>query len=111
MQETLNVAKKMPQKTVKEEIYNKNKHQNILDAVRAAVDLEFDKISKMIQAELYNKYQLTSDELQSISLQKTKSKEGYLYVYSKQHENIKNKKLYFINCSKNGSIKKVITTK
>jgi hypothetical protein len=111
MQETLNVAKKMPQKTVKEEIYNKNKNQNILDAVRAAVDLEFDKISKLIQAELYNKYQLTSDELQSISLQKTKSKEGYLYVYSKQHENIKNKKLYFINCSKSGSIKKVITTK
>ena len=111
--EKVNKAKRIPQKTNKEELYKKNKNQNILEAVRAAVDLEFEKISKMIQAELYNKYELTSDELQSISLRKSKtsSKEAYMYVYSKKQQDIKNNKLYFINCSKKGSIKKVITTK
>ena len=111
--EKVNKANRIPQKTNKEVLFNKNKNQNILEAVRAAVDLEFEKISKMIQAELYNKYELTSDELQSISLRKSKtsSKESFMYVYSKKQQDIKNNKLYFINCSKSGSIKKVITTK
>jgi hypothetical protein len=109
----VNKAIKIPQKTTREEIYSKTKNQNILDAVRASVDLEFEKISTIIQTELYNRYELTSDELQSISLRKSKSssKEAYMYVYSKKQKDIKNNKLYFINCSKSGSIKKVITTK
>ena len=109
----VNKANRIPQKTTREEIYSKNKSQNILDAVRASVDLEFEKISTIIQTELYNRYELTSDELQSISLRKSKSNsnEGYMYVYSKKQNDIKNNKLYFINCSKSGSIKKVITTK
>ena len=109
----VNKANRIPQKTTREEIYSKNKNQNILDAVRASVDLEFEKISTIIQTELYNRYELTSDELQSISLRKSKSNsnEGYMYVYSKKQNDIKNNKLYFINCSKSGSIKKVITTK
>jgi hypothetical protein len=109
----VNKANRIPQKTTREEIFSKNKNQNILDAVRASVDLEFEKISTIIQTELYNRYELTSDELQSISLRKSKSssKEAYMYVYSKKQKDIKNNKLYFINCSKSGSIKKVITTK
>jgi hypothetical protein len=111
--EKVNGAKRISKKTIREEVFNKNKNQNILDAVRASVDLEFEKISKIIQAELYNKYQLTSNELQSISLRKSSSnsKEGYMYVYSKKQQDLKNNKFYFINCSKSGSIKKVITTK
>jgi hypothetical protein len=109
----VNKANRIPTKTVNEEIYSKSRNQNILDAVRASVDLEFEKISRIIQTELYNKYELTSDELQSISLRKSKSnsKEAYMYVYSKKQKDLKNNKFYFINCSKNGSIKKVITTK
>lgn len=109
----VNKANRVPNKTTKEEIYSKGRNQNILDAVRASVDLEFEKISRIIQTELYNKYELTSDELQSISLRKSKtnSKEAYMYVYSKKQKDLKNNKLYFINCSKSGSIKKVITTK
>lgn len=109
----VNKANRIPTKTSKEEIYSKGRNQNILDAVRASVDLEFEKISRIIQTELYNKYELTSDELQSISLRKSKSnsKEAYMYVYSKKQKDLKNNKFYFINCSKNGSIKKVITTK
>ncbi len=109
----VNKANRIPKKTLKEEIYSKGRNQNILDAVRASVDLEFEKISRIIQTELYNKYELTSDELQSISLRKSKtsSKEAYMYVYSKKQKDLKNNKLYFINCSKSGSIKKVITTK
>jgi hypothetical protein len=109
----VNKVSRIPQKTTREEIYSKNQNQNILDAVRASVDLEFEKISRIIQTELYNRYELTSDELQSISLRKSKSNsnEAYMYVYSKKQNDIKNNKLYFINCSKSGSIKKVITTK
>ena len=92
-------------------MYNKKAHQNILEAVRAAVDLEFDKISKIIQKELYDKYDLKSDELQKITYQKSKANEEYLYIYSKKQKNLKKEKLYFINCSKSGSIKKVITSK
>ena len=92
-------------------MYNKKANQNILEAVRAAVDLEFDKISKIIQKELYDKYDLKSDELQKITYQKSKANEEYLYIYSKKQKNLKKEKLYFINCSKSGSIKKVITSK
>jgi hypothetical protein len=108
---SLKATKQIPQKIVKEEIYNKKANQNILEAVRAAVDLEFDKISKIIQKELYDKYDLKSDELQKITYQKSKANEEYLYIYSKKQKNLKKEKLYFINCSKSGSIKKVITSK
>jgi len=108
---SLKATKQIPQKIVKEEIYNKKANQNILEAVRAAVDLEFDKISKIIQKELYDKYDLKSDELQKITFQKSKANEEYLYIYSKKQKNLKKEKLYFINCSKSGSIKKVITSK
>ena len=105
------VVQQTSPKLVNEIIYSKSSNQNILDSVRASVDLEFEEISRIIQAELYNKYQLTSNDLQSISLQKNNSNEDYLYTYSKKHDNIKNDKFYFINCSKSGSIIKVITTK
>jgi len=108
---SLKATKQIPQKIVKEEMYNKKANQNILEAVRAAVDLEFDKISKIIQKELYDKYDLKSDELQKITYQKSKANEEYLYIYSKKQKNLKKEKLYFINCSKSGSIKKVITSK
>ncbi len=104
-------SKQLPQKVAKEEIYNKKSNQNILDAVRSAVDLEFDKISKIIQKELYDKYELKSDELQKITYQKSQTNEEYLYVYSKKQKSVLKDKLYFINCSKTGSIKKVITSK
>lgn len=104
-------TKQLPQQIVKEEIYNKKVNQNILDAVRSAVDLEFDKISKIIQKELYEKYELKTEELQKITYQKSKSNDEYLYVYSKKQKNLSKEKLYFINCSKTGSIKKVITSK
>lgn len=110
-QKQVNSAKKVPQKVAQEEIFNKNKNQNILEAVRSAVDLEFDKISKIIQAELYNKYQLTSEELQRITFQKSKTSEEYLYVYSKKQKSVIKNKFYFVNCSKEGVIKKVITSK
>ncbi len=103
--------KQIPNKIVKEEIYNKKSNQNILEAVRSAVDLEFDKISKIIQKELYDKYDLKSDELQKITYQKSQTNDEYLYVYSKKQKNVTKNKLYFINCSKSGSIKKVITSK
>ena len=108
---SLKATKQIPQKIVKEEMYNKKANQNILEAVRAAVDLEFDKISKIIQKELYDKYDLKSDELQKVTYQKSKANEEYLYIYSKKQKNLKKEKLYFINCSKSGSIKKVITSK
>ena len=102
---SLKATKQIPQKIVKEEMYNKKANQNILEAVRAAVDLEFDKISKIIQKELYDKYDLKSDELQKVTYQKSKANEEYLYIYSKKQKNLKKEKLYFINCSKSGSIK------
>ena len=109
----VNKAKRIPQKTITTDLFNKNKEQSILEAVRASVDLEFEKISRTIQAELYNKYQLTSDELKSIDLHKSSSssKEAYMYVYNKKIENMDSEKQYYVICSKKGSIKKVITTK
>lgn len=104
-------AKKVPQKVISEEIFNKSKPQNILEAVRAAVDSEFDKISKIIQQELYQQYDLKPDELQKITHKKSTSSEQYLYMYSKKQKNALKNKLYFINCSSEGSIKKVITSK
>ena len=101
----------MPQKVISEEIFNKSKPQNILEAVRAAVDSEFDKISKIIQQELYQQYDLKPDELQKITHKKSTSSEQYLYMYSKKQKNTLKNKLYFINCSSEGSIKKVITSK
>ena len=64
--------------TMKEVVITSEKsNQNILDAIRSAVDLEFDKISKIIQKELYEKYQLNSDELQKITHKKSKTNEEY----------------------------------
>jgi len=104
-------TKNIPQKLIKEDLYSKKSSQNILDAVRAAVDLEFDKISKIIQKELYEKYELTSDELQHISYQKSAQQEEYLYVYNKMDKKLKKEKLFYINCTTKGSIKRVITSK
>jgi hypothetical protein len=111
--EKVSKASKIPQKSITKDLFNKNKEQSILEAVRASVDLEFEKISRTIQAELYNKYQLTSDELQSIDLHKSSSssKEAYMYIYNKKVENMDSEKQYYVICSKKGSIKKVITTK
>ena len=85
--------------------------QQLYQQSEISVDLEFDKISKIIQAELYNKYQLTSEELQRITFQKSKTSEEYLYVYSKKQKSVIKNKFYFVNCSKEGAIKKVITSK
>jgi hypothetical protein len=107
----IKITKALPDKPEKSEIYNKASSQNILDAVRFAVDMEFDKISKIIQKQLYEKYELTTDQLQKISYQKSSMKEEYLYVYKQKNKNFAQDKLYYVNATKSGVIKKVITSK
>jgi hypothetical protein len=95
----------------KESLYQKSSNHNILEEVRTAVDYEFDIISKVIQKELFDRFQLTFNDLLKIEHYKSNVSEEFLYVYKKQLENISKEKIFLINFTKSGKLKNVITSK